>query len=379
MPARPRFLLTFLAWAGGLSGGDRHLLEVAARWRAHVDISALAPAEALPTLRAFLGDVPFHRLGSVGPRRAALGPALAFEYIRRTAVVAGRKPPQADVVLAASHFTPDAAALAALAKRGALGVGYVYHLLGRRSGLRPRTLWSKGDERAGLALLRRFAGVVFVSNMTTFDALAARGFDPVRTAVGVDFGSFSHAVSEGLPPQAAFVARMGLTKGPADAVRAWLHVRRAVPGARLVMVGAGPERGPAQALAKQLGIAAAIEWRGFVSEQEKRRILGESRLLLAPSYEEGWGISVCEAMASAVPVVAYRLPVLDELFGSAYLGAPPGDVEGLADLAVRVLTDASAAKTLSQQGLDVAKRYDVTRVAEEELEVILGRRTACAS
>ena len=45
---RPRFLLTFLAWASGLSGGDRHLLEMGARWREHVDIEVLAPPQASP-------------------------------------------------------------------------------------------------------------------------------------------------------------------------------------------------------------------------------------------------------------------------------------------------------------------------------------------
>ncbi len=144
------------------------------------------------------------------------------------------------------------------------------------------------------------------------------------------------------------------------------------------MVGAGPERKAGEALATQLGISTAVEWRGFVSEEEKRHILSESRLLVAPSYEEGWGISVCEAMASGVPVVAYRLAVLDELFGAAYLGAKPGDVDGLADIIVRVLTDDSVARALSEQGREAAARYDVTRVAAEELGVILERLDKCA-
>jgi glycosyltransferase involved in cell wall biosynthesis len=371
--SRPRFLLTFLAWARGLAGGDRHLLEVGARWREHVDVAVLAPPEALPTLRSFLGDVPAYELGSAGARQAQLGPILALEYIRRAGTAAVRKPPSADVVVAASHFIPDASGLAAAVRRGAFGVSYVYHLVAGRSGLRPRTLWSKGDERLGLALLRRFAGIVFVSNRPTATALAKRGFEPVHTAVGVDLASFRHAVPGDLAPRAVFLARMVHTKGVTDAVEAWAHVRRTVPGARLLMVGAGPEREPAAALAERLGISDSVEWRGFVSEDEKRQILSESRLLLAPSYEEGWGISVCEALASAVPVVAYRHPVLDELFGSAYLGASPGDAVGLAELAVRVLTDDSTAETLSRRGRETAKRYDVADVAEQELEAILAK------
>jgi glycosyltransferase involved in cell wall biosynthesis len=139
------------------------------------------------------------------------------------------------------------------------------------------------------------------------------------------------------------------------------------------MVGAGPEQAPAAGLAARLGVSDAVDWRGFVSEDEKRQILSESRLFLAPSYEEGWGISVCEALASGVPVVAYRLPVLDELFDSAYLGAAPGDTDGLAQLATRVLTDETVAGELAERGVATAQRYDVDRVANAELELILTR------
>ena len=337
----------------------------------------LAPPQARPVVREFLGDVPFYGLGSAGRRQAAAGPLLALEYVRRAITVAARKKPRADVVLAASHFLPDAAALASLVRRGAFGVAYVYHLVAQRAARNLRTVWSKGDERVGLTLLHRFAGVVFVSNAPTAAALHARGFDPVRTAIGVDVHSFPRTNPRDRPPRGIFLARMSRTKGVRDAVEAWTRVRRSVPDARLVMVGSGPEREPGAALAADLGISDAIDWRGYVSEEEKRRVLGESRLLLAPSYEEGWGIAVCEALASGVPVVAYRHQVLDEVFGTAYVGVRAGDVDRLAELAVRVLTDAPYAEELSKSGRETAERYDVGRVAEQELETIL--RAKCGS
>ncbi|PWU25606.1 MAG: hypothetical protein C5B48_00445 [Candidatus Rokuibacteriota bacterium] len=370
MAPRPRVLLTMLGWAGGLSGGDRHLLEVAARWSERVELAILAPPEAQQVVRSFLGEVRIHELGAAGSRQAALGPLLALEYVKRATAVSITELPASDVVVAGSHFTPDAAALRALVRRGAIGAGYVYHLVSERRGFGPRTLWSKSDELMGLRLLRRWAGVVFVSNDPTARELERRGFRPTRTAVGIDVASFPRAQLEG-PPQAAFIGRMSRTKGVTDAVRALSIVRQAEAAARLVMIGAGPERAGAEELAQKLGLGDAIEWRGFVSEEEKRRVLSESRLVLAPSYEEGWGIAVCEALASGVPVVAYRLPVLDELFDGAYLGANPGDVAGLARLAMLVLTDDGVAQQLAQRGLAIAARYDVGRVAETELEVIL--------
>jgi glycosyltransferase involved in cell wall biosynthesis len=337
----------------------------------------LAPPESEAIVREFLGDVPMHPLGAVGPRRAAGGPWLAAEYVKRAAAVAVRRAPAPDVVVAASHFLPDAAAVAALVRRGAFGVAYVYHLIAERPGRSVRTIWSKGDERIGLALLRRAAGIVFASNEPTSSVLRARGLDPIPTTIGVDVSSFTQASPGELPPRGLFLARLARTKGVTDAVEALARVRRRVPEARLVIVGTGPERGPASALSERLGIADAVEWPGFVSEAEKRRILAQSRVLLAPSYEEGWGIAVCEALASGVPVVAYRHQVLDEVFGDSYLAASPGDVDGLAELAARVLTDPRYADELSQAGRVTAERYDVSRVAELELEAIL--RGRCAS
>ena len=361
-------MLTFLAWSEGLSGGDRHLLEVARYWSEHVDIALLAPRGAATTLRTIAGDVPVRELGRPTPNDMRLG----VEYVRR-AVGVTRSAGSTDAVIAASHFTPDAAAVRAFARAGALGVAYVYHLIAGRSGGGLRTLWSVSDERAALRLVRRYATVVFASNAETIDTLEERGFNPVRTDVGIDVASYSTADPAALPAHAVFLARMAHVKGVRDAIEAWARIVARVPSAQLVMVGSGPELQPAKELAGRLGISAAVEWRGFVSEEEKRTILSTSRLLLAPSREEGWGIAVAEGLASGVPVVGYKLPVLHELFGSSYVGTPVGDVEGLAAHSVDILTDDALATRLSHAGREAVARYDVRRIAEQELEEIVRR------
>ena len=91
---------------------------------------------------------------------------------------------------------------------------------------------------------------------------------------------------------------------------------------------------------------------------------------MAPSYEEGWGISVCEALASSLPVVAYRLSTLDELFGDAYAGVPLGDRDALATVVAGALHDDNEVRRLSSKARRTAERYDLTTVAERELEWI---------
>jgi glycosyltransferase involved in cell wall biosynthesis len=365
---RPRFLLILLAYAAKLSGGDRHLLEMAARWRGDVDVSVVAPPRALETVGDFLVDVDVHQLGSSPP----IGPRLAIEYVRRSLMAVTQSLPRADVALAASHFTPDASALASLARRGALGVGYVYHLVATRTTKDARTLWSRADERIGLAILKRYAGLVFVPNHATGDALSRRGFYTAQTDVGIDLKSLSR--SDGArrqPNRGLFVGRLVESKGVRDAIRVWARVHAVIPDAKLVVAGEGPERDVAEALARELGIDSAVEFLGFIPEDDKRRLLRESGVFLAPSYEEGWGIAVGEALASSTPVVAYRLQVLDELFPSSYIAAPRGDQAALADAAIRVLRDVSFAAQVVRNGAETVARYDIERVATSELETIL--------
>lgn len=375
--SRPRFLLTFLAWAGGLAGGDRHLLEVASFWKQSVDITVTAPPEAFATIRSFLGQVQMYPRGSAGARAASWGPFLALEYTRRALTAAVRPPAATDVVVAASHFSPDVAALSSLSRRGAVAVAYVYHLVADRERNDLRTLWSKADERISLGLLRRHADIVFVSNQATESALAQRGFTPVvRTDVGINLASLGEVPRRREPPPVVlFLARMVHSKGVHDIVKAWPHVRDAVPNARLVMAGDGPLREGAKREAERLRVADSIEWPGFVSEEEKRRLLGESSLYVAPSYEEGWGISVAEALATSLPVVGYGLPVLDELFPSAYLAVPCGDIKALAGAVVQGLNDPALVRSLAESGLAAVKHLDVARVAEFELEQILSYRS----
>jgi glycosyltransferase involved in cell wall biosynthesis len=252
----------------------------------------------------------------------------------------------------------------------------VYHLISTRTRRDVRTLWSLNDERAGLALIRRHAGLVFTSNTETAAALRSRGFAPMHTDVGIDLSAFCPGDPAARPARAVFVARMVRSKGVLDAVEAWAAVVRELPGARLVLVGAGPELEVARTRAGELGIGSSLEWRGFVSEEEKRAEFAAARLLLAPSYEEGWGISICEGLASGLPVLAYKLRTLDELFGDAYVPVPPGDVDALARTAVELLTNDRRAAELGVRGRKIAERYDLDRVADSELEEILKRLAA---
>jgi glycosyltransferase involved in cell wall biosynthesis len=112
-----------------------------------------------------------------------------------------------------------------------------------------------------------------------------------------------------------------------------------------VLVGDGPDLGTAYRLSHELGIASLVD---AVGEQEAVvPLLSAADVFLLPSAQESFGLAALEAMSCEVPVVASRVGGLPEVIEDGVTGFlhPPDDVEGMAESAVRVLTD----DTLSRQ------------------------------
>ena len=78
--------------------------------------------------------------------------------------------------------------------------------------------------------------------------------------------------------------------------------RRAVPGARLVVAGTGPDSDRIRARAVALG--SSIEFRGFVPENAIQQVWDEADVFAMPSRGEGFGLVYVEAMRQGLPVVA---------------------------------------------------------------------------
>jgi N-acetyl-alpha-D-glucosaminyl L-malate synthase BshA len=123
-----------------------------------------------------------------------------------------------------------------------------------------------------------------------------------------------------------------------DCIRILAEVVRRVP-AHLLMVGDGPERGPAEHLARELGVERHVSFLGKQNHVE--RILPLADILLMPSDLESFGLAALEAMACGVPPIGTRVGGVPELISDGvdgYLEAA-GDVGAQAIRAVALLTD----------------------------------------
>ena len=130
-------------------------------------------------------------------------------------------------------------------------------------------------------------------------------------------------------------------KRPLDCIRILERVLDEVD-AELLMVGDGPERGPAEMLARELGIEKNVTFLGKQSHVE--RLIPHADLILLPSELESFGLAALEAMACGVPPLATRTGGLPEVIEHGVDGflEEVGDTDALAARALEMLTDEEA-------------------------------------
>ena len=159
-----------------------------------------------------------------------------------------------------------------------------------------------------------------------------------------------------------------------DCIRILAEVRKSVP-ARLLMAGDGPERGPAEHLARQLKVDRHVTFLGKQNHVE--RLIPLAHVLLMPSEMESFGLAALEAMACGVVPVATRVGGVPELITDGedgYLEAV-GDIEAQAARVVALLSDDALHWRLAKAGRwNASERFCTDRIIPQYEQYYQGRR-----
>jgi glycosyltransferase involved in cell wall biosynthesis len=157
----------------------------------------------------------------------------------------------------------------------------------------------------------------------------------------------------GLEPRdrvAIFVGRMTERKGHTFALRAVPSILESVPGFRLLLVGEGELEENLRTQARELGIAGNVIFAGF--RRDIPELLASSDLLMLPSESECLPITILEAMASGLPVVATDVGGVSEEVEDGVTGylVEPRDPHALAEAVVKTLGSRDGGASMGAAG-----------------------------
>lgn len=150
-------------------------------------------------------------------------------------------------------------------------------------------------------------------------------------------------------------------KRVADVVRVFEQVRQALP-CKLLLVGDGPDRSHVEKMCRDSGFCKDVIFVGKLKQTIE--VLRLSDLFLLPSETESFGLAALEALAAGVPVISTNTGGIPEvnLQGESGFLSPVGDVSGMAQNAISILSDKENLMKFRNNALRIAARFDIENI-----------------
>jgi glycosyltransferase involved in cell wall biosynthesis len=212
---------------------------------------------------------------------------------------------------------------------------------------------------------------VCVSENERRAGLAARACDEMTTVVirnGVGPTAVGPVGAPAARPRLVMVGRLQAPKDPLTFVRALATLGGQDFDA--LLVGDGPERALVEEEVRRLGIEALVRLLGERSDVPE--LLRRADIFVLSTRSEGLPLSVLEAMAAGLPVVASNVGGVPELVidGETGLLVPPGDPHSLAGAIERLLGDPRLSRRFGEAGrARVAEHFDLAAVQHAHLDL----------
>ena len=125
-----------------------------------------------------------------------------------------------------------------------------------------------------------------------------------------------------------------------------------------------------QQQARELGIANRVKWLDYLSYQELPIVISKAIALVFPTFWEGFGLPVLEAMACGTPVITSNLASLPEITGDAAVLIDPYDTKAITFAMSDLATDLQMRSQLSKLGIQQAKKFSWAKTGTETKEVL---------
>lgn len=245
-------------------------------------------------------------------------------------------------------------------------------------GVRGRLKW-----QAQKQLLRRAVRVIVDSNCSKKDVqkfvgMSGSRIDPVYLSVGDQYRQISDLSS--VKKQYSLPDKFLLYVGDATWNKNIPNLVKAVKQTTypLVMVGkvwennvsnidSNPWNNDLRKVLKEIGQDSQFIRLGFVKDIDLIKIYNAATCLLMPSFYEGFGLPVLEAMSCGCPVICSKSGSLEEVAANAAYYIEPNDPENIVEGIVEVAQNISLQKSLSGRGLAQAKKFTIEKTIKDTI------------
>lgn len=179
---------------------------------------------------------------------------------------------------------------------------------------------------------------------------------------GVDLEQFKFKPRSVKPRRLLYVGRISEEKGLTVLLESLALLKDRNYDWHLTLLGDGKDRAFLENRVRELDLQEQIEFKGFVDQKTIANTLKNSDIFVLPSFAEGIPVSLMEAMAVGIPVVATHVGGVSELVVDRQTGlvVHPSDVQGLADALASYIDDPELCKKIVKKAREkVVKDFDI--------------------
>jgi glycosyltransferase involved in cell wall biosynthesis len=287
--------------------------------------------------------------------------------------------PKCDVFFSPSHYVPPLAPMPRICST--MDLGYLKYT----EQFRKKDFWQLKVWSAISIFVSK--AIIAISNSTKEDIVRHYPFAKNKiyvTPLAYDASKFNADVSNEdvrrvkgrysiVSDYVLYLGTLKPSKNIEGLVEAFFRIESKKLGIKLVIAGKkGWLYEPIFEKVKKLGLENEIIFTDFVSEADKPALIKGAKLFVLPSFWEGFGLDVLNAMACGVPVVTSNVGSLPEVVGEAGVMVNPNDAESITQgLKEVLLAPVTKYNSMVERGLVQARKFSWEKTARETLKICL--------
>lgn len=167
----------------------------------------------------------------------------------------------------------------------------------------------------------------------------------------------------------AYVGRLSVEKEVFKLLSQFAKASREFAALRLLLVGDGPLRGGLESHVRERGLGEKVYFAGQVPSNEVPEYLAAADLFVTASTSEVHPLTVIEALASGLPVIAYHSPGISETVEDGLTGLLAGQGEELAGPITLLSQDLALRRKMADAAVKSASRYDIESTVRRTLAI----------